>query len=74
MKQRTKLSQEKQQAAAHLVRQDKMQEFESVEELLRHDAEQTNVPPEIATRLSRSARETPSSPPASRSWWKNLFG
>jgi hypothetical protein len=46
-------------------------EFQSPEELLRHDAAQTAVPPEIARRLSQSIAE---SPPPRRPWWRKLFG
>jgi hypothetical protein len=45
-------------------------EFGTVEELLRHDAAHTQVPPAVAARLQQSiARE-----PAPRaSWWRRLF-
>jgi hypothetical protein len=46
-------------------------EFASVEELLRYDAKQTAVPPEIAQRLDRSLQNEPRSP---RSWWRRFFG
>jgi hypothetical protein len=46
-------------------------EFQSAEELLRHDAAQTSVPPEVARRLSQSI--TQSAPPR-RPWWRKLFG
>jgi hypothetical protein len=46
-------------------------EFNTPEELLRHDASQVSPPPGVAERLGRSvARE----PKASRSWWRRLFG
>jgi hypothetical protein len=46
-------------------------EFNSAEELLRHDAAQTSVPEEVGARLRESiARE----PPPRRSWWQRLFG
>jgi hypothetical protein len=47
-------------------------EFAGSDELLRHDAAQTVVPPEIALRLQKSSGQI--TPPKSRSWWKNLFG
>ena len=47
-----------------------IREFASPEEMLRFDAEQTQVPPQIAQRLSRSLQDEPSAP---RSWWKRLF-
>jgi hypothetical protein len=46
-------------------------EFQTVEELLRHDNEQNPVPPEIEDRLDRSIAAEPK--PA-KSWFKNLFG
>jgi hypothetical protein len=46
-------------------------EFQSVEDLLRHDAAQTAVPPEIARRLSQSIAQAP---PARRPWWRKLIG
>lgn len=48
------------------------QEFATAEALLRFDAAQTPVPPEIAARLQQSASQLP--PPPRRSWWQNLFG
>jgi hypothetical protein len=46
-------------------------EFQSAEELLRHDAAQTPVPPDIARRLSQSIA---AATPPHRPWWRNLFG
>ena len=45
--------------------------FESVDELLRHDAAQTALPPQLETRLAQSIENTP--PPA-RSWWQRWLG
>lgn len=46
-------------------------EFQEVEELLRHDALHTPVPPSIERRLEESlAREAPARP----SWWRRLLG
>jgi len=45
-------------------------EFATAEELLRHDAAKTDVPPVIAERLSRSLQNLPG--PA-RSWWRRIF-
>jgi hypothetical protein len=42
-----------------------------VEEVLRYDAKQTNVPPEIAQRLGQSLQNEPR--PA-RSWWRRWLG
>ena len=55
--------QENQQAA--------VQEFASVEEMLRHDALRTPVPPAIAHRLRDSVANLPQ--PA-RPWWRRLLG
>jgi hypothetical protein len=46
-------------------------EFVSAEEMLRHDAAQTTVPPAVAERLQKSIDREPK--PA-RSWWQRLFG
>jgi hypothetical protein len=45
-------------------------EFQSPEELLRHDAAQTAVPPEIARRLGKSIAEPA---PPRRPWWRKLL-
>jgi hypothetical protein len=45
-------------------------EFQNAEELLRHDAAQTAVPPEIARRLSQSIAQ---SAPPRRPWWRKLL-
>lgn len=47
------------------------QEFSSVEEMLRHDAKQTPVPPNLETRLSRSAVGL--APQKKQSWWQKFF-
>ncbi|HEV2391938.1 MAG TPA: hypothetical protein VG146_06195 [Verrucomicrobiae bacterium] len=47
-------------------------EFASAEEMLRHDALHTPVPPVIAQRLEQSLRQIP--PPTPRSWWRRWFG
>ena len=72
MKQEQKLTaQEQLQAAEVQSRQTTTREFSSAEELLRHDARQTPVPPEIAQRLGKSIENLPK--PAS-SWWRRLLG
>jgi len=48
-------------------------EFATPEEMLRHDAAQTVVPPEIQTRLADSVQQEPA-PNRSPSWWQKLFG
>lgn len=74
MKQRSKLSprqqQSEQQETLHETRQQAGQEFATAEELLRFDAKQTTVPPQIAERLKQAAQ--PAAP--QRSWWQKLFG
>jgi hypothetical protein len=47
-------------------------EFATVEELLRHDALHTPVPPAVARRLEDSVGELPL--PRRRSWWRRLLG
>jgi hypothetical protein len=46
------------------------QEFNSVEELMRFDANQTQAPERIAERLKQSIA---SEPPPALSWWRRLF-
>ena len=71
MKQRTRLSEEQQQAqqagSGEQTRSAAGREFANADELLRHDAAQTNVPPEIARRLQKSAADL-SGPKTS--WWQ----
>ena len=47
-------------------------EFASAEEMLRHDAGRTPVPPAVAKRLQRSVEQEPK--PSPDSWWKKLYG
>jgi len=69
MKQQTKLTQKQEHQAEHKTQSNTAREFANSEELLRFDALQTTVPPEIARRLQKSLAHIP--PP--RPWWKNLF-
>ncbi len=46
-------------------------EFGSVEELLRHDALHTPVPPTVASRLQESINQEPT---ATKSWWRRWLG
>ena len=72
MKRQTKLtSQEQEQLSETQSQQTSAREFASAEELLRHDASQTTVPPAIAERLSQSLRNEPK---PERSWWRRLMG
>jgi len=75
MKHEHKFTQKEQELLA--AQQQKMQassarEFASVEEMLRHDALHTPVPPNIAFRLRESVKQFP--PPAARAWWRRFFG
>jgi hypothetical protein len=74
MKQRTKLSPKQEHVAEHQTQAQANtdREFSNSDELLRFDAAQTTVPPEIAQRLKKSAAQI--RPPSSRPWWKNIFG
>ncbi|MGA2863954.1 MAG: hypothetical protein ABSF95_05655 [Verrucomicrobiota bacterium] len=64
-------SQEQQQGAQQQRQQSAPLEFGSVEELLRHDALHTPVPPSIGRRLQESLLDM-SAP--RRRWWRRLFG
>ncbi len=46
-------------------------EFPPVEDMLRHDALHTPVPPHLEHRLAESAAGIA---PPTRSWWRRLFG
>jgi len=48
-------------------------EFSSVEEMLRFDAAQTQVPSSIEVRLAESVQKELAARKA-RPWWKKLFG
>jgi hypothetical protein len=60
---------EEQQATAHEQQTKPGVEFNSIEEMLRHDASQTPVPPGIEHRLQESLQRT-----QSKSWWRRWFG
>jgi uncharacterized protein YprB with RNaseH-like and TPR domain len=71
MKQESKhKSGEQEQLAAKSSQQFTATEYATAEELLRHDAAQTDVPPVIAERLSQSIQNLPR---PSRSWWQRMF-
>jgi hypothetical protein len=75
MKRQTKLTQQEQEqlaAGQQQTQSSSAQEFASVEEMLRHDASRTPVPPTIAHRLAESIG--PSSLPRERAWWRRFFG
>ena len=67
----TSAQEQETQASAQEARQDAVSEFKSAEEMLRHDALHTPVPPAIAHRLRQSIGQN-SSP--SNPWWRKLFG
>jgi hypothetical protein len=71
MKHQSKLSQEQQQAETHQSQKQAGREFGSAEELLRFDAAQTVVPPEIEERLKRALRDVP--PPKRAGWLKRML-
>lgn len=64
-------SQERQQHISETQSQTTVKEFATVDEMLRFDAKQTVVPPEIARRLDQSLQNEPCRP---RSWWRRLLG
>ncbi len=75
MKRENKLTQKQQEQLAaeqQQTRSSSAKEFASVEEMLRHDALHTPVPPTIAYRLEESIKQLP--PPTSRAWWRRFFG
>lgn len=73
MKQQSKLNSQEsqQQTAGQQTEKQAVREFGTVEEMLRHDALHTPVPPRIALRLQESINQMPR--PAS-SWWRRFFG
>jgi hypothetical protein len=74
MKQQKKLSTQEQQQATEVQSQQTGQaarEFASADELLRFDAKQTIVPPEVGQRLGRSLQNEPR--PA-KPWWRRWLG
>jgi hypothetical protein len=77
MTQRKRLdSQQQNNEQQHAMRRQESQEqtareFGSVEELLRHDALHTPVPPAVAHRLQQSIAQIP---PPPRSWWQRFLG
>jgi hypothetical protein len=58
------------QHSQHSRQEQAGQKFETVEELLRHDAQQVAVPPTLTKRLQESIAKEPNH----RSWWQRLFG
>lgn len=64
-------SREQQREGESLREQTQPIEFATAEQMLRHDALHTPVPPSIADRLQESAARLPA--PA-RPWWRRLLG
>jgi hypothetical protein len=64
--------QQEAQSAEQQKTQAEAQEFATPEELLRHDALHTVVPPKIGYRLQESLEQ--SAPPPPQGWWRRLFG
>jgi hypothetical protein len=74
MKYEKKLSSQEQQKLSEVQAQQTQstaREFASADELLRHDAKQTLVPPEIAQRLGRTLQNEPR---PERPWWRRWLG
>lgn len=73
MKRQSKLTsrqnEQEHQLSQNLSEQKSAVEFGTVEEMLRHDALHTPVPPSIAHRLQESI-----GPARTRSWWRRFFG
>lgn len=55
----------------HSRRQEQAREFSTVEEMIRHDREQTEAPDQLAARLNETAAAEPK---PGRSLWQRLFG
>jgi hypothetical protein len=76
MKRQTKLTsqhqaEEQQHIAGLHAEKQVVREFATPEELLRHDALHTPVPPNVAHRLRESIGEVPA---PSRAWWRRALG
>jgi hypothetical protein len=59
-------------ASVHPTVQEQGRQFASVEEIIRTDKQQVEVPPAIAERLNESIAGGPS--PRKKSWWRRIFG
>jgi hypothetical protein len=76
MNRQTKLNSQQQeqaqeQSTSQQAQETSAREFASPEEMLRHDALHTPVPPTIAYRLRESIGKTS---PRPQSWWRRFFG
>ena len=73
MNQRSKLTQREhaEQEVAQSTVPQAAREFASVEDVLRHDAAQTVVPPALTRKIQAAAAILPA---PKRAWWRQLFG
>ena len=71
MKHRSKLTQRQEHEEEQQAHTGADTQFSNSDELLRFDAAQTAVPPEIARRLEKSAAQIRQAD--SRPWWKRLL-
>ena len=74
MKHENKLTQKEQEqleAQQQQAQSSSAQEFATPEDLLRHDALHTPVPPTVAHRLRETISQMPES---GHPWWKRLLG
>ncbi len=71
MKQQAKLTPKQEHVAAQQAQAQATQEFSTAEAMLRDEAAQIIVPPEIAERLKKSSAGL--APPTARPWWRRLF-
>ncbi len=70
---KTQQSQETEEQTVQASQTQQEREFESVEELLRHDAGQNPVPASVVQRLEDSLKGAePVRPPTP--WWKRILG
>lgn len=67
---RNQEQQEQHLSETQMQSQQPIHEFAMPEDMLRFDAEQTDVPDRVVQRLNRSLKNVPN--PA-RPWWKRLF-
>ena len=71
----SKLQQQQQQDQAaihHAAHKAEAREFQSVEEVVRFDATQTQVPESVQLRLAESVAREPK-PGQPKSWWRRLL-
>jgi len=71
MKQQTKLTQKQESVVEQQSQPRTAKEFENSDEILRFDAAQTTVPPQIAERLKNTTADVT---PPKTGWLKRFFG